>query len=74
MTQADVPSIATAGLFPRPVNPFTNKPLDTHKQDGATITTSPVLNFAILPTEWLHVHDDIFNPRNWEKIQSTTSP
>ncbi|GHU04654.1 hypothetical protein FACS1894147_10030 [Spirochaetia bacterium] len=69
MTNADVPVLATAGLIENPINPFTYIPLQTQKENGVTITTASVLNYTIAPDEWLHVHDNIFDPSNWEKAE-----
>jgi hypothetical protein len=69
MTHADVPLIAARGLIENPINPFTGLPLERKKEDGVTITTMDVLKFSIAPDEWLHVHDNIFDPKNWEKVE-----
>ncbi|GHV00007.1 hypothetical protein FACS189483_09810 [Spirochaetia bacterium] len=77
MTNADVPLLALDGLVPDPVNPFTLKPLHTNKENGATITTSgrlhptshPAYTYKINADEWLHVHDNIFDPANWGKAE-----
>jgi hypothetical protein len=69
MTHADVPLIATSDLIENPVNPFTGILIESKKEDGVTITTMDVLNFTIHPDEWLHVHDNIFDPKNWEKAE-----
>jgi YidC/Oxa1 family membrane protein insertase len=76
MTNADTPLLAVKDLFSNPVNPFTNKRLGPEKDAGATITTSGKLHptdhrkytFKIDNDVWLHVHDDIFNSDNWEKV------
>jgi hypothetical protein len=77
MTNADVPFLATYSLIKNPVNPFTGKPISTEKQNGVVITTSLrwELNkhaknkFNIADNEWLHVHDNIFDPNNWERAE-----
>jgi YidC/Oxa1 family membrane protein insertase len=76
MTNADVPLLAVKDLLLNPVNPFTNKRLVPEKTSGVTITTSGKLHptdhrkytFRIDDGAWLRVHDDIFNPDNWEKV------
>jgi hypothetical protein len=76
MSNADVPLLALNGIIKDPVNPFTLKPLSHNKKDGLTITTSKIrtpgrhfsTRFRIRQNEWLHVHDNIFEPANWAKI------
>jgi hypothetical protein len=75
MTNADVPLLAVSGLIDNPVNPFTNVPLKSKKDNGVTITTGYTWNletrydfkYPIGKNGWLHVHDDIFDPDNWEQ-------
>jgi hypothetical protein len=69
MTHADVPLIATNSLIKNPVNPFTGIPIESKKEGGVTITTMSVLNFTINPNEWLYVHDNIFDEKNWERVE-----
>jgi hypothetical protein len=77
MTQADVPAIALDGIVTGPRNPFTNNTVKTDKENGVIITTSrrfyPTnhgkFKFSIGPHEWLRVHDNIFDPANWEKVE-----
>jgi YidC/Oxa1 family membrane protein insertase len=77
MTNADVPLIALEGIVENPVNPFTGKLLMSDKANGVTITTSTLwsvknhgrFQFNIKPDEWLHVHDNIFDPANWSRIR-----
>ena len=74
MTNGDVPSLAFADLISSPVNPFTGKRISSeekslHKQ---YIITSDKWNTdknngtQFLPSDWLTVHDDIWNKDNWE--------
>jgi hypothetical protein len=74
MTNADVPILATDGLVANPINPFTRNPLRSDKEDGADITITNLPGgmaqpgqrlFKIKTNEWLHVHDNIFDPANW---------
>jgi hypothetical protein len=77
MTNADVPLLASQGIIGDPINPFTQVPLQGGKEKGITITTSvfnsPSLHgkytFKINKDEWLRVHDNIFDPVNWEKVE-----
>jgi hypothetical protein len=77
MTQADVPALVLDGVVDNPVNPFTGNAVETDKENGALITTSskfyPInhgkYRFRIDRHEWLYVHDDIFDPANWEKVE-----
>jgi YidC/Oxa1 family membrane protein insertase len=79
MTNADVPSLAVQGIIDNPVNPFTGKQLSTEaKENGVTITTNelylvhyhPKNIFKIEKNEWLYVHDNIFDPANWSKVEN----
>ncbi len=84
MTNADVPVLAIDGLFKNPYNPFTKKPISNIEktQHSQVITTSnnweitknngTVFDTGNLP--YLSVHDDIFNPDNWEVVGPGTSP
>jgi hypothetical protein len=40
MTHADVPFLATKDLIENPLNPFTQRPVRSEKQDGALIAAS----------------------------------
>jgi YidC/Oxa1 family membrane protein insertase len=74
MTQADVPYLASRGIT-NSVNPFTNSPLFYDKKKGVTISTTHSWEAAdrrkykwnIRLNEWLRVHDNIFDPQNWER-------
>jgi membrane protein insertase Oxa1/YidC/SpoIIIJ len=76
MVNADTPIFAVKDIIPNPVNPFTQRPLKAEKEGGVTITSSQNFNkpqyhnrYNIAPTEWLHVHDSIFDPKNWKKVK-----
>jgi membrane protein insertase Oxa1/YidC/SpoIIIJ len=77
MTQADVPLLALDGIIKDPVNPFTGSPLKSEKENGVFITTSDKFyhtrhgkyKFNIDKDEWLFVHDNIFDPNNWERAE-----
>jgi hypothetical protein len=76
MTNADTPLLATEQIIKNPANPFTGNSLGAQKDQGVTITTSESwspdhhskYHFKINPDEWLYVHDNIFDPKNWEKV------
>jgi membrane protein insertase Oxa1/YidC/SpoIIIJ len=77
MTNADVPLIALEGIVENPVNPWTGKLLTYDKENGITLTTSTLwrtdkhqrFQFNIKPDEWMHVHDNIFDPANWSMVR-----
>jgi hypothetical protein len=78
MTNADVPSLALQGIVENPVNPFTGKALSVDaKKDGVVISTSdlymahyhPKNTFKIEPSQWLRVHDNIFDTANWSPVE-----
>ncbi len=77
MTNADAPLLVTANIGITQENPFTGKPLATDKANGVTIATSGVKSstqhgkygYRVGKDEWLHVHDNIFDPANWERAQ-----
>jgi hypothetical protein len=77
MTNADTPILATEQIIENPVNPFTGVPLQAQKEPGVTISSSdlwepayhPKNYFKINPDEWLYIHDNIFDEKNWEKVQ-----
>jgi YidC/Oxa1 family membrane protein insertase len=76
MTNADVPALAVDNVITNPENPFTHAPLRSDKENGVTIFTSTLwepeqheaYRFRAKGDEWLHVHDSIFDPDNWEKV------
>ncbi|MFP3091189.1 hypothetical protein LQZ21_12780 [Treponema sp. TIM-1] len=77
MTQADVPILALEGVVNNALNPFTGNMVKADKNDGVTITTSSKFyptnhskyRFNIDRHQWLHVHTNIFDPANWEKVE-----
>jgi hypothetical protein len=76
MTNVDVPYLATEDTISNPANPFTNALIQKRKEHDVVITTSGYFDpshhgkylFNIKKDEWLRVHDNIFNPDNWEKV------
>jgi hypothetical protein len=77
MTNADTIFFALKDIVKDPVNPFTGRPLRPQKTDGAAIATIGALSsyrhtkykYNIGRNQWLHVHDNIFDPSNWEKAE-----
>jgi len=76
MTNGDVPLFALEGIIANPVNPFTGIPLKPDKDDGITITTIGAVStyrhnkytYNIGKNQWLHVRDNIFDPKNWKAV------
>jgi YidC/Oxa1 family membrane protein insertase len=77
MINADVPLLALKDINNNPVNPFTHIPLKEDKEDGVFITTIGSLSsrdhtkykYKIRENQWLHVHDNIFDPENWTAVE-----
>ena len=77
MTNGDTPTIATAGIIEDPVNPFTNKPINSDAKNGPqTVFFSEDFNpsdnygrYAFPPGSW-YVFDgtDPLDPDNWEYL------
>jgi YidC/Oxa1 family membrane protein insertase len=78
MSNADVPAIALRDLIEEPVNPFTGNAIDQNDKrrplyiavsgssglddpDEARLSLNPKMDF------W--VHDNVFNPANWEQVE-----
>jgi hypothetical protein len=78
MTNADAVFFALKDIIVDPVNPFTNKSLQNFKTGGANITTLEASNsyyhskymYNIGKDQWLYVHDNIFEEKNWSKAES----
>jgi hypothetical protein len=76
MSHADVPYLAAKDIT-EAVNPFTLNSLFYNKDGGLTITTSGKIagpdstkhKWSISQDTWLHVHDNIFDPNNWERAE-----
>ncbi|NLC88576.1 MAG: sulfatase-like hydrolase/transferase [Clostridiaceae bacterium] len=74
MTNADVPTLAFAGLIDNPVNPFTGKEINNNEKFNHEqfITLSHVYQTDIndgntfLPSAWASVHDDLWQASNWK--------
>ena len=67
MTQGDVPLFAMKDLINNPKNPFSDNPITTNKKNGVLITSANTLQFKITDDQWLSVHDNVFDPKNWRK-------
>jgi hypothetical protein len=74
MTNADVPFIAARGIA-ESRNPFTGNLLENdQKKDGVHITINHLpqayqhnkTTFKINKNEWVHIHDNIFDEKNWK--------
>jgi len=77
MTNADVPILTLDGVT-NTINPFTGKSLkENSKAKGLFITSSHLwkieehnkTTFNIKSDQWIFVHDNIFDPNNWEKAE-----
>jgi hypothetical protein len=78
MTNADVPSLAFENNIDKPVNPFTGKTISSDaKKNPLYIAISGSLHlegpnttqFTLNPKMDYYVHDNIFDPENWEKVE-----
>jgi len=73
MVNADAPLFAVSDIIHDPVNRYTNKPLQSDKDQGITVTTIDALSshshfkyqYNIGKDQWLFVKDNIFDPLNW---------
>lgn len=76
MTNADVPTLAMAGLIDNPVNPFTGKTINSdektaHEQfiiasDKSDVNVNNGNQF--LSARWYSVHDNIWDLNNWALV------
>ncbi|GHT91548.1 membrane protein [Spirochaetia bacterium] len=78
MSNADVPVIALRGLVENPVNPYSgNKITDESKKHPLYIALSESMQLGDATGTQImlnhkknyYVHDNIFNPANWEKVE-----
>jgi YidC/Oxa1 family membrane protein insertase len=78
MTNADVPTIALRGLFNNLINPYTGNAInDDAKKAPLYIAISGSIHigdghatqFTLNPKEDYYVHDNIFDAKNWEKVE-----
>ena len=74
MTNADVPTIATAGLIENPVNLFTGNPISSAAKADPIHILYTEWNTGInngntfLPGPWVSVHDNIWDAANWKTL------
>ncbi len=77
MTNADTPTLAMQGLFENPKNPFTGKPINSKLKSGEQVVTASGLwrtangyraVFDTSDAPWYTVHDNIFDLRNWRRL------
>ena len=76
MTNADVASIAAAGVISDPKNPFTGNPINsdpkTSQEQKILISEEWDINVnngnRFLPGSWYSVHDNIFDRNNWKYL------
>jgi YidC/Oxa1 family membrane protein insertase len=77
MTNADTIFFALKDIVKDPVNPFTGRPLQPQKDNGATIATISAISshrhtkykYNIGKNQWMHVHSNIYDPNNWERVE-----
>jgi hypothetical protein len=76
MSNADVPELALQDIIENPINPFTGNLISSkNKSKPLYITRYPsnlfddpfLTQFPLNPDDDFYIHDDIFNPLNWEK-------
>jgi len=75
MTNADIPNIAVKNIIENPVNPFTQRPIYTDKDNGVIIPTTHWKPWSkhgeyiynIKDDEWLKVKENVFKKENWTK-------
>ncbi|MCR5251234.1 MAG: membrane protein insertase YidC [Lachnospiraceae bacterium] len=75
MSNADTPTLATAGLIDSPVNPYTGNPIDSSpKEQGVEIILGQITDIirvnngnTFLPENcpWLKVNNNIFDPNEY---------
>ncbi len=75
MTNADTPSIATAGIINDPKNPFTGAPINSAPKNGKqTVFFSNDFeldysgSYTFLPGAWYSVEGDPHVPENWQYL------
>jgi YidC/Oxa1 family membrane protein insertase len=78
MSNADVPALAVKDIIVNPVNPFNGKPITMEpKHEGLYITINHLPQaeqhgkyaFSIRKDQWVFVHDDIFDEKNWRQVE-----
>ena len=74
MTNADVPTLAMAGVIENPVNPFTGKPINSDEKYAhdqyilfsGTVRTSDNTGSEFGPAPWLSITNNIWDKDDWE--------
>jgi YidC/Oxa1 family membrane protein insertase len=78
MSNADVPALAVKDIITNPVNPFNGRPITTEpKHEGLYITINHLWSatqhgkyvFSIRNNQWIFVHDNIFDAKNWGLVE-----
>jgi hypothetical protein len=76
MSNAEEPYIALLGQIENPVNPFTGNKISTEaKKKPLYIASSGDIHikngtqFELDPKKDYYIHDDIFDPHNWERVE-----
>lgn len=77
MTNADVPTMAVEGLIGGATNPFTGVPITSDEKTAHDQLVTPSQHwetgegntFDVSDAPWFSVHDDIFDPDNWERLE-----
>ncbi len=80
MTNADVPTMAVKDLIQNPVNPFTNKPINSNEKTAHRQYIIKSVNWDVtvnngktfLPAQWCSVEDDIWDKNDWEFYNEET--
>jgi hypothetical protein len=79
MSNADVPYLALKDQIEKPVNPFTgnditmetkNSPLYIAISGSIHLSVPGLTLFTLDPQKDYYVHDTIFDPANWEKVEN----
>jgi len=79
MTNADVPFLALSGQIENPVNPFTRKEITIDAKKSALYIAVSIsigranpmeTQFNLNPKLDFYVHDNIFDPNNWQKVEN----
>lgn len=74
MTNADVPTLATNGLIENPINPFTQKAINSNAKNAEKQRILFSMDYNVGKDSgntfssgtWITVHDNIFNMSNWK--------
>ena len=82
MTNADVPTLALAGVVENPVNPFTGNPINSEAKTareqyilaGTDFRTGEQDSYTFLPGEWFSVSDNIYERDNWKFWEKSLFP